>query len=239
MCERLIIAAVSAATRDALLERFPMLEEDRVSVTPNGVDVRFFEEPSAEAVELARSRVGQGPFVLSVGNESPHKNHERGILAFMKAFEQIPELRFVIVRRAVRHDPRMVRLLRRADVAQRVILLDHVELAELVALYHLAEVFFFPSWVEGFGIPILEAMASGTPVVTSDRSAPAEAAGDAALLASPFSVREMAAALGRAHADQRIRGRLVELGKRRAREFSWRRSAEATLEAYARALQAR
>ena len=232
------VLAVSHATRDALLEYFPELPEDRVSVTPNGVEAYFFEAPCAAELEQARRLVpADRRVVLSVGNESPHKNHHRAVQAFMQAFGERETHHFVLVRRWVRRDSALVKLLCQTEVASRVTLLGHVDRSTLRALYQLAHIFFFPSWVEGFGIPILESMAVGTPVLTSDRSAPLEVAGDAALTASPFSVQQMAQALRTLDSDQRTRRRLVEQGRARTAAFSWKQCATATLEAYRAALR--
>jgi glycosyltransferase involved in cell wall biosynthesis len=226
------VVTVSEATRDTLFEYFPKVTEERVVAAPLGVNPYFFESPTPEQLELVTQRIGPGPFVLNVGNESPHKNHARAIQAFVEAFKDRPELRFVIVRRMVRHDRELLELLERPDVASRVVLLDYTELPMLRALYKLARVFFFPSWVEGFGIPVLEAMAMGTVVVTSNRSALREVAGDAAVTMSPFSVTEMASALRRAEADESLRHDLVDRGLRRARQFTWKQCAETTLKVY-------
>ncbi len=225
------VVAVSETTRDAVLEYFPRLSADRVTVTANGVDPYFFEEPTEAESAQARAMVGDTPFVLCVGNESPHKNHHRAVEAFMCAFAGQSH-RFVLVRRSVRRDGRMQALLRRPEVAAQCLVLEHVDLAVLRALYRSARIFFFPSWIEGFGIPILEAMASGTPVVTGDRSAPAEVAGDAAAKASPFDVGQLADALRRVDTDEALRGELIERGRARASEFTWERCARATLAAY-------
>ncbi len=229
------IAAVSGATKSALVEHFPTLSPERITVTPNGVDRYFFDPPSEAEIQQARRRVGSQRFVLCVGNESPHKNHARAVRAFLRAFEHDSDIRFVLVRRSVRHDPEMVRLLAEPDARQKVLVLEHTELPILRALYAEAHVFFFPSWVEGFGIPILEAMATCTPVVTGDRNAPAEVAGDAALLADPYDVSALADALSRVDSDPALRRQLAEKGRRRASEYTWTRCAQATLDAYRRA----
>jgi glycosyltransferase involved in cell wall biosynthesis len=232
------VVTVSRATRDTLFEYFPNVSEERVVAAPLGLDPVFFEDPGSEALELAARRVGPGPFVLNVGNESPHKNHRRAILAFLEAFKERPEMRFVIVRRLVRHDPDLVALLEKSDVKRRIVLLEYAELPILRALYRLAHLFFFPSWVEGFGLPILEAMASGTPVVTSDRGALLEVAGDAASTVSPYSVSAMANALLELSEDEKRRASLKERGLARASEFSWERCARTTLSVYEQALRA-
>lgn len=225
------VLTVSNATRDVVFEFFQNVDESRVVAAPIGLDPYYFATPSRDELALARSRVGERPFLLTVGNESPHKNHRRAILAFMKAFADTP-YRFVIVRRLLRHDPDLVALLSDPAVQRRIVTLGYEESPVLRALYHLAEAFFFPSWVEGFGIPILEAMATGTPVITSDRSALAEVAGDAALKVSPYSVDGMSDALRRIASDTALRGDLIARGRERASQFTWRRCAETTLETY-------
>ncbi len=233
------VLTVSHATRDAVLERFADTDEAKIAVTYNGTDPYFFERASDADIASARAAVGtDAPFVLCVGNESPHKNHHRAIRAFLAAFGPDDPERLVLVRRSVRHDRRMDALLARPEVKARVIIVEHVDKSVLRALYQSARSFFFPSWVEGFGLPILEAMASGCPVLTSDRSAPGELAADAALTASPFEVEEMAAALRRLHHDEALRAKLLANGRPHAEAFTWRRTAEGTLAAYRAVTQA-
>ncbi len=231
------ICTVSNATRDAILERFEEVDPQRIVVTPLAVDPELCRAIDlAEAHQRVAAATGHsGPFVLSVGNESPHKNHHRAIRAFLEAFPERDDLKLVIVRRLLRHDTRLLALLADEAVQRRVILLDAVDGETLRALYSTAELFFFPSWVEGFGLPILEAMACDCPVVTSDRSAPAEVAGDAALTVSPFDVPAMARALREAMAPAR-RKALVTAGRQHQRTFQWRSCGEATLRAYAEAV---
>jgi glycosyltransferase involved in cell wall biosynthesis len=233
------INVVSEATKTALLRVLPHVEPARITVTPNGVEPYFFEPPSPEELTLARQLVGANPFVYCVGNESPHKNHARAVRAFLQAFEHAPEMRFVLGRRSVRHDPEMERLLAQPRSQRQVIVLDHTPLPVLRALYCEAKALFFPSWVEGFGLPVLESMACGTPVVTSTGDALREVAGDAALLADPFDVDALARALGRVVNEPDLRASLVRKGRERARAFTWRRCAEATLESYQLAMEAR
>jgi len=231
------IVTVSEATRDAIMERFTDVSADKFSVTHLGSDP-FFTEP-AQTVDLKRARESLGfenPFVLTVGNESPHKNHYRAVQAFMKASERAPELRFVIVRRSVRHDRRLHDLLQDPDVAARVRLFDEVDRPLLRALYQSAKIFFFPSWVEGFGLPVLEAMASGCAVITGDRSATAEVAGDAAVKVSPYDVSAMTDALLEVNSGIEVREKLIRAGRERVATFSWAKTAEATLTAYRESL---
>jgi len=138
----------------------------------------------------------------------------------------------VLVRRFLRRDPEMRALLASPLARERVITLPHVTDEVLNALYHAARVYLHPSYYEGFGIPMLEAMAAGAPVVTSTTSCLPEVAGDAALLVDPADPEAIATALRQADGDQALRARLVEAGRRRVAHYSWERCARATLAAY-------
>lgn len=138
----------------------------------------------------------------------------------------------VLVRRFERWDRPMTSLLAREDVRSHVIVLPFIPKEVLRALYCRARIFFFPSWVEGFGLPILEAMACKTPVLAANISAPAEVAGDAALLADPFSVDALSAALLRLDAEEGLRHDIIAKGLQRIHDYSWAESAKQTLELY-------
>jgi glycosyltransferase involved in cell wall biosynthesis len=226
------IIAVSKATRDALCDFLPEAKA-KISVVPNGRDPYFEPIPEREALDLTRDIVPEGKrIVLVIGNGSPHKNHARAVKSYMRAFGDRDDMRMVLVRRFVRSDREMAALLRRSDVSSRVILLPYVTREVIRALYCRARIFFFPSWVEGFGLPILEAMACETPVLTASVSAPAEVAGDAALLADPFDVDDLSRALARLDSDEGLRRDLVARGLSRTLDFSWTESAQRTLEIY-------
>ncbi|MDP6947252.1 MAG: glycosyltransferase, partial [Myxococcota bacterium] len=156
------------------------------------------------------------------------------VQAFLQAFPEDGPMRLVLVSRLRRPDPRLRALLDQPAVKRRVIVLDGVDFQTLRALYQKARIFFFPSYVEGFGLPLLEAMASDTPAVAANRSAPLEVAGDAALLCSPFSVDAMADALRTLDGDETLRAQLVEKGRARVEHFTFARAAAITLDAYRR-----
>lgn len=223
----------SRATRDAVLERYEEVAFARFAVTPLGVDPYFLEPPDPDDGPRVAQLLGtDAPYILTVGNGSPHKNHRRALEAFLAAFDRDSPLRLVLVRRFLRGDTALQALLARPECQGRVVVLGHVERPVLRALYRQARVFFFPSWVEGFGLPILESMACSTPVVTADRSALAEVSGQAAVTVNPFDVQAMAQALQNLAANETLREQLVRVGLERARLFTWRKTAEATLAAY-------
>lgn len=230
------VLTVSQATKDAICEWFPDLPAEKITVATSGTDPYYFVDPGDEGRRMVAEAIGgDPPYVLVVGNGSPHKNHHRAIEAFLRAFPSPSPLKLVLVRRSVRGDRRMEALLARDDVSRRVILLGHVDKPLLRALYRNARVFFFPSWVEGFGLPILEAMAAGCPVVTADRNAPAEVAAGAAATCNPFDVKDMARALQSVVDDPAERERLIAAGTAHVQGFDWRRPAQVTLDVLRRA----
>jgi glycosyltransferase involved in cell wall biosynthesis len=229
---------VSKTTRSAIMRRFPGVDPGKITVTHSVPDDYFYESPSSSDLAAVDELVGGGqPFVLVVGNQSPHKNHFRAVQAFAAAAQVRPDLKLVMVRRFVRRDRQLRALLDRSELRSRIVLMDHVKRGVLRALFHKASVFLFPSWIEGFGLPILEAMAAGCPVITSDRSAPVEVAADAALKVSPFDVQALSEAVLEVLEDSGLRGQLIERGRRRAREFSWDETARRTLAVYRRLIR--
>ena len=191
------------------------------------------ELPPARVDEVrARYDLDDGPYVLSVGTLEPRKNHER----LIRAFEALPS-RFDDVRLAVAggegwRSRGIHRAVETSPARERIRLLGPVPGRDLPALYAGATVFALASLYEGFGLPVLEAMAMGTPVLTSDVSSLPEVAGDAALLVDPHSTEAVRDGLERLLGDAGLRGRLARRGRERERRFTWRRAAEETLDVY-------
>ena len=227
------ILTVSEASRQAIAAEWPS-RASAIRVAPNGVDTDTFHAMDRdEAFRAIRDLVAPGTrFVLTVGNASPHKNHLNAVRAFAEAFRDRSDWRMILVRRFGRRDAAFSQLLGAPGVAGRVIVLPHVESARLNALYNAAHVYLHPSMYEGFGIPVLEAMNVGTPVVTSNTGALAEVAGDAALLVDPGHVPSIAAALDRLDRDPVERARVITAGRARAAAFTWAACARATISVY-------
>lgn len=224
------VVAVSEATRRDLLRWF-RVPAGRVTVIPEAADPAFFPRPPAE-IETVRRRYGlPDSFVLYVGSNKPHKNLPR----LVEAWAQITEhgIRNTLVL-AGPWDPRYPEPRRRAEQLglENVRWLGPVPEADLPALYSAATLFVFPSLYEGFGLPVLEAMACGVPVVCSDTSSLPEVAGDAALRVNPTDVEALAAAIERALADEALRADLRATGLERARQFTWEAVAQKTLGVY-------
>ena len=174
-----------------------------------------------------------GPFALYVGNIKPHKNLERLIDAFdlvrRGGFER---LELLIIGDQISKFPRLRRAVDRHKLHKHVRFLGFVPDDTLAALYRLATVFVFPSLYEGFGLPPLEAMASGTPVVTSNRSSLPEVVGDAAVLVDPYSASSIADGIQQVLSDASLRQTLSARGLARARDFSWETSIRRIHEVY-------
>lgn len=228
------VLTVSEYSREDLMRCY-RLSPTRVTVTPNGVNERF--RPIRDARELARVRERYGivgPYILSLGNLQPRKNLPTLLRAFERLVENWPDLphRLVIVgKKAWMYDGIFAEL-SRLGVADRVVLTDYVPDDDLPAIYSGAECFVYPSLFEGFGLPPLEAMACGTPVIAGDNSAIPEVVGEAGLLIDMSQVEALTHTMGRTLTDAGLRERLARDGLARAASFTWERAARQTLAVY-------
>lgn len=229
--------AISQATADDLAARFPAARA-RTDVVALAADERYAVAGAGPAppAELLR-RVGiDGPYVLGVGTLEPRKNLPRLIEAFATLPEAVRAGRRLVLVGATgwNTDDTLASIAQHADVVRA---LGHVAEDDLPALYRGADLMACPSLYEGFGLPVLEAMAAGAPVLTSDRSSLPEVAGDAAVLVDPTDTAAIRAGLHRALGDERLRTRLAARGRERARDFSWERCARETIAVLERAAQ--
>ena len=207
------------------IQRGVGLAEEAISIIPLGYDAeRFRPEPPGE-----NPAGSDRPYLLHVGQAYPHKNLERLLQAFAPLAARVPELRLVLAGKP--HPPTARALQRQVQslgLGRQVEQLPYVPAEALPALYRGALALVYPSLWEGFGLPILEAMACGTPVLTSEGSACAETAGDAALLVNPWREGEIAEGL-RALVDQAcLRQELRARGLKRVQAFSWQNTGRAT-----------
>jgi glycosyltransferase involved in cell wall biosynthesis len=184
-------------------------------------------------LEAVRAKHGiRVPYILYVGTIEPRKNITRLIQAFAQLKKRGLPHKLVIVGQPGWHCAPIYSEVERQGLQNEVIFTGYVPFEDLPALYSGAESMAFPSLYEGFGLPVMEAMACGTPVVTSDSSSLAEIADDAALLIDPLSVEQIAEALFRLHQEPHLREELSRRGRARAAEFTWERSARQTLDLY-------
>jgi glycosyltransferase involved in cell wall biosynthesis len=201
------------------------IPEERIHVTPLAASPHFKPVSSSHAA----------PYFLFVGNVEPRKNLER----LIEAFAQVPskDHELLIVGNKWYRAADVENKARAVGLNGRVKFRGYVAKEELPALYSGATAFVYPSLLEGFGLPVVEAMACGTPVITSNNSALREVAGNAAVLIDPLSVRELTEAMTRLVEDAGERREFSRRGLKRAAEFSWKRTAELTLDAYRQALR--
>ncbi|HEY1252403.1 MAG TPA: glycosyltransferase family 1 protein [Thermoanaerobaculia bacterium] len=234
------IIAVSNATRDAIREHAPR-NAAKVRVIPNAFDPRRLAPLTPEQARGALAPVlgadASHPYVLTVGQGTPYKNHLNAVRGFLRAFEGTDH-RLVLVRRDAEPDCLFERLLGSDSARAQVRVLAHVPPDVLNALYRAARIVLHPSYYEGFGLPLIEAMAAGVPVVTSNLSSMPEVAGPAALLVDPADPDAIAAALRALAGDAALRDRLIAAGRERVALFSSVEAARATLAVYREAASA-
>jgi glycosyltransferase involved in cell wall biosynthesis len=229
-------AAVIVPSRHAREEVVELLHlpADRVYVTPEACGAEFAPVAGpVRAAALARYGV-DGPYVLAVGNLQPRKNLPRLLRAWrmLRADGLLQGCRLVLAGGYHGRREPLDQLIADLSLAADVLLTGYVEHQDLPALYAGARVFVYPSLYEGFGLPVLEAMACGVPVACSRAASLPEVAGEAAALFDPTDTDALAATLGALLADDHLRAALVRRGLARCRRFSWRACALATLNAY-------
>jgi glycosyltransferase involved in cell wall biosynthesis len=231
---RIIVDA--ASTKRDLIERLGTPSE-KIDVVPLGVG----QEPAVEPVDTValRAKLGLGErlVALSVSAKRPHKNIAR-LLDALAAMAPDRRPALVVPGSPTPYEAELRAHAQRVGVTADVVWPAWLSAAELEGLYALATLVVFPSLYEGFGLPVLEAMARGVPVATSNRASLPEVAGDAALLFDPEDVDAIRAAIEHLLADAGERERLRAVGYERARAFTWERTAELTAAVYERALSA-
>lgn len=227
----------SECTRDDLQQLYGIPPE-RITVTPYAL-LPGFTAPSEARVAAIRAQYQlSGPYLLFVGVRQPRKNLPRAIRAFLAArrTHRLPHRLAIVGKPGWCADETEAAL---AAAEEAVVALGYVPDDDLPALYAGADAFLFPSLYEGFGLPVLEAFACGAPVITSAVGALPEVAGDAALLVDPTAEDQIADAIFRVLSDAQLRARLIAAGYERLGRFDWRRTAELTVSAYARAVSGR
>jgi glycosyltransferase involved in cell wall biosynthesis len=227
------VIAVSESTARDLQETLKVPAE-KISVTPLGVSSRFSPEGPRLAGSAFPGAERLAGCVLYVGRLQERKNLVRLLDAYaqVRSRRQAPHL--VLAGRESPHGRELARKAQELGIAEHVIFAGYVPDDLLPAVYRSATVFVYPSLYEGFGLSVLEAMASGTPVITSDRPSLAEVAGDAGWLVNPENVAELASSIERVLTDGRLRDDLRARGLTRSREFRWERTAQRTAAVYRR-----
>ena len=233
------VFAVSQFTKSEL-EKLFTIPPRKIEVVYNAVDERFMH---GHATEADRELIAQRyqvtyPFILYAGRISPHKNLVRIIEAFsalraeLEKDDKFPDLKLIIIGDELSKNPDLRRTVIKSGVQNDVRFLGFVPVEVLRIFYDLAKVFVFPSLYEGFGLPPLEAMVHGTPVVTSNTSSLPEVVGNAAVLVNPENVFEIMRALHRVLVDQALREKMKRRSLEQSQRFSWESSARRVLQVY-------
>jgi len=245
---------LSGAARIFAVSNFTKLEMEklfnippgRIEVVYNAIDERLLHahaSPADRQLIVERYQVTY-PFLLYAGRISPHKNVVRMIEAFsalkteLEKDQLYPDLKLIIIGDDVSGNPDLRRTVIRSGVQNDVRFLGFVPIEVLRTFYDAAKIFVFPSLYEGFGLPPLEAMAHGTPVVTSNVSSLPEVVGNAAVLVHPENVFEIMRALHRVLLDQPLREKMKERSYRQAAKFSWEKSVRRIMDVYREVLSA-
>jgi glycosyltransferase involved in cell wall biosynthesis len=229
------VISVSETTKRDLMKYF-RIGGGKIEVIHNGIEDAFRHELAVEDRDRWLKNLGvERPYVLFVGNpKKPHKNLDNVVKAYARALKMQQDLphRLVCVGDRTGVEFKVRQRASQLGIEDRVVLLGHVAQEALPAVYQGAALFLFPTLYEGFGLPVVEAMASGLPVITSNTSALKEIGAGYADLVNPLDVEGMAKAVVRCLSDADHRESLKKLGRRRAQDFHWKKAAEKTLAIY-------
>jgi len=223
------IIAVSQSTKDDLIHYLDIPDE-RISVVYEGIDHSLFQPVS--------HRIYNYPYILFVGSEQPRKNFPTLLKAFsqLKSEPRFKELKLVKVGKAGGQEANFrnqtMGIIESLNLSSEVIFTNFVPEADLPAYYSGAEIFVLPSLYEGFGFPVLEAMACACPVITSNVSSLPEVAGKAGIMVNPHSIDSLAQAMRQVLTNSELRDSMIRRGLEQAKRFSWEKAAEQTLKVY-------
>jgi glycosyltransferase involved in cell wall biosynthesis len=229
------ILSLSQHTRRDIVETYG-IDSNRIEAIPLAAPDHFSAVTDNSELQRVRHNYGiVGDYILSVGSIQPRKNLARLVKAYASlrgncSAETLPKL--VLVGKCAWLYDETLRTLNEMGVKDTVVLTGYVPETDLPALYSSALCFVYPSYFEGFGLPPLEAMKCGTPVIVGNRTSLPEVVGDAALKVDPFDVDAIASALGKLINDSELRKKLSQMGQERASTFTWRETARQTLRVY-------
>lgn len=228
-----IVITVSRASREDII-KYLKADPNKVRVIHNGVSEIFFPEFDKIKIENSLLEFGiKRPYILWVGNPKPHKNFNTLLRAFERLIHDFSVTSNLVVAGAGMKEKEILGLyIDELNLKENVLLLDCIPKYKMPSIYQGAEFLVFPSLYEGFGLPVVEAMACGIPVIASDRSSLPEVVGDAGLLINPISVDDIALAMYNLFKDKDLRSELSIKGIMRAKNFSWKKMAEETLKVY-------
>ena len=230
----------SEFSKSSILKVYGDLDEDKVVVVPNAAASEFRPIAREAATAVVRERFSiAAPFILSVGDLQPRKNQIGLIRGFARLVNAYPQLKqnLILAGKETWFGDQVHKAARDSGVADRIQFFGFVSDQDLLQLYNACDLFVFPSFYEGFGLPALEAMACGRAVTCSHTSALPEVVDGAAILFDPYAVDEIVRALADLLLDSELRARMERLGLQRAAHFSWQKTAQRTLEVFREVLQ--
>jgi len=222
-------------SRNAILKVYGDLDEDKVVVVPNAAGSEFRPISREAAAQTVRERFSiPGKFLLNVGDLQPRKNHIGLIRAFARLVNAYPQIKhnLVLAGKPTWFAEKVREAARESGVGDRIQFFGFVTDDDLLHLYNACDALVFPSFYEGFGLPVLEAMACGRAVVCSNTSALPEVVDGAAITFDPYATDEIVRAMADLLLDSELRARMERLGLQRAAHFSWQRTASRTLEVF-------
>jgi glycosyltransferase involved in cell wall biosynthesis len=228
-----IILAVSGNTKEDIV-RFLDVPEEKVKVIYLGISRGFHPVSDTGMLDSVRKRYNLPErFILYVGAIQPRKNITGLIKAYHRLCTKEKLDHLLVIGGPLGWKSRdMFRLIKECGISKRIIFTGYIEEADLPAIYSLADVFVFPSFYEGFGLPVVEAMACGVPVVTSNVSSLPEVTGDAAFLVNPYSTDDLAQGIRQVFSDNDLRQNLIKKGLERVKLFTWERCAREILKVF-------
>jgi glycosyltransferase involved in cell wall biosynthesis len=226
------VITVSESSKSDIV-KYLRYQPDKIEVTPLGVNESFFQQSITPKKILIKYEIDY-PYILCVGTIEPRKNLLRVIEAYFMLIKELEiEHRLVIVgAKGWKYTSIYEKLKQKSELINRIIFPGYVPDEDLPAFYQGASMLVYPSLYEGFGLPPLEAMAAGTPVITSNVSSLPEVVGESGILVDPYSICEMVHAMKRIICDKKLAENLSRAGKERARKFTWERTAKKTMDIF-------
>ena len=222
------IITVSESSKNDLLE-WLNCSNNKIQVTYLAANQHFI--PNLGMSDLFRKmEVDQNNFILYVGNNRPNKNLERLIIAYARISEEHENFPSLVLTCSANN--KLTELCKNLFISDKVVFAGSIDEEELILLYSYAMFFIFPSYYEGFGLPLVEAMSSGCPITASDISSIPEVTGDAALYFNPYDIKDIKLALKEMYEDYSLRSLLAKRGLLRAKQFNWEKTAEKTYMIY-------
>jgi len=232
------IFTVSQNSKKDILKYFWWKKEKDVHFTYLGYSDKFKVSKERDKIRALKKKYKLNKFILAVGTLQPRKNLVRLIEAFSKIEKQFPDYNLVLMGGKGWMYSKIFEIVKKLNIEQKVKFTGFISDESLISdFYNAADVFVYPSLYEGFGLPPLEAMACGCPVVTSDVSSLPEVVGDAAIKVNPYDIDEIAAAMGNVLSNKSLRQKMIKKGLEQCKKFSWKNCALETFKVYNEALR--